>query len=89
MGDSEVSSEPDHRNARPNWLKLNLGHSRRPRQVANRQKILERVPTYHHCQQSLRRAVKLSDYMAGCYRGRTGVHRALHRRVESWPQITR
>jgi len=31
------------RNARPNWLKLNFGHSRRLRQVADGSTILERV----------------------------------------------
>jgi hypothetical protein len=59
-------------------MKLNSGHSRRLRQLAFGCTILERVAAYHHCQQSLHRAVELSDD-TGCYRGCTEVRRALHR----------
>jgi hypothetical protein len=59
-------------------MKLNSGHSRRLRQLAFGCTTLERVAAYHHCQQSLHRAVELSDD-TGCHRGCTEVHRALHR----------
>jgi hypothetical protein len=38
---------PDHRNARPNWLKLNFSHSRRLRRVADGSTILARTNGRH------------------------------------------
>jgi hypothetical protein len=80
VADSEVSSEPDRRNARLSWPNLKFGHSRRLRKAAYGSRIVERGLLFTiaggRCTRQLNRAMIWLTAIVGHLRVHRGPDRA-------------